>query len=62
MALIVDDLNTLLWMQTQDGRKGRRRPKSIFKLLNGEADRSEIRTFRTPEEFEAARRRKQLEG
>lgn len=62
MAIIVDDLNTLIWMQTKDGRKGRRRPKSIYKLLTGEAEKSEIRVFRTPEEFEAARRKKMEKG
>ena len=62
MALVVDDLNTLIWMQTKDGKRGRRRPKSIYKLLTGEVDKSKVKAFSTPEAFEKAKRKLLEEG
>ena len=33
LALIVDGINTLIWQNTKDGMKGRKRPESLFKKL-----------------------------
>lgn len=53
-AIIADRLGLLVWAQTEDGRRNRNRPKSIYDALTRE--REEI-IFRTPEEFMAARAR-----
>ena len=57
LAGIVDRLGQLVWMQTVDGQKGRNRPVSILDLLQGkpsEEKEGAIKTFDSPEEFEAA--------
>lgn len=36
MSMAVDALNTLVWMQSEDGRKGENRPSSITQILFGE--------------------------
>lgn len=52
LALAVDDLNTLIWMRSEDGGKGRNRPASILKtLINGPKPR-ETKSFRSTEAFE----------
>lgn len=57
LAMVVDGINTLAWMQTKDGEKGRNRPKSILKeILNTEHEK-DIQTFASVEEFEAERQR-----
>lgn len=58
MAAAVDRLSLLVWMQTEDGRKGRNRPTSILEAINGKdkSDR-EMVAYNSPEEFEAARAR-----
>ena len=57
-AVIADKVSQLVWFQTKDGRKHRNRPKSYTKMLmqTSKAEKSE-RSFRSGEEFEAARRR-----
>lgn len=54
LALIADELQILIWQNTEDGVKGRNRPKSILSVLNGE-DGKETVGFSTAEEFEAWR-------
>jgi len=53
-AAMVDRLSLLIWMQTKDGQKNRRRPKSIAAMLSGEEARSEVQAFDSEEEFWAA--------
>lgn len=62
-AIIADRLAFLAWAQTKDGQKGRNRPESIFaKLMHTDRKpENEYAVFRSPEEFEEARRRA-LEG
>ena len=60
LAAAVDRLSLLWWAQTKDGSKNRNRPESILLALMGkdqEQSDKETATFRTPEEFEAARKR-----
>ena len=59
LAAAVDKLSLLVWAKTKDAEKGINRPESIAaKLLGiGKEDESECVLFRTPEEFEEARRR-----
>lgn len=59
LAAAVDKLSLLVWAKTKDAEKGINRPESIAaKLLGvGKEDDREYTLFRTPEEFEEARRR-----
>nr|DAP93859.1 MAG TPA: protein of unknown function (DUF5361) [Caudoviricetes sp.] len=53
-AAMLDRLNLLVWMQTKDGQKNRRRPKSVVELMTGKARRGEAQAFDSEEEFWAA--------
>ena len=52
---IVDRLNLLLWAKTEDGRKGRNKPKSILENLYSKE--SEVSAFTSGKEFEEERQR-----
>lgn len=53
LAAGVDRLNLLLWLNTDDGRKGENPPVSILEELMGEtADDKQTEGFETAEEFE----------
>ena len=53
LATLVDTTNLLLWIQTQDGVKGRNRPDSIVdSLLSAEnTQKSDTVTFKSGKEF-----------
>ena len=51
LASIADHTKLLTWMQTEDARKGKNRPKTILPRLLGEEERKII-SFETGEEFE----------
>lgn len=54
-AMTVDKLANLVWMQSQDGVKGRNKPVSVVEQLRGSASKpSEIHGFDSPEEFQKA--------
>lgn len=53
-AAVIDRLSLLVWMQTRDGQKNRRRPRSIVELLTGTEKRSEVQSFDSEEDFWAA--------
>lgn len=60
MAAALDRLTTLVWFRTKDGVKGRNRPESVLAKLTEEKHQpreKDFQTFRTPEDFEAARRK-----
>lgn len=55
LATIADRLATLIWFQSEDGRRHRNRPKSLVDALRGvEPDSSKPRGFRTKAELDAA--------
>lgn len=58
LAAIADRLSVLVWFQTEDGRKGRRRPKSLVDVIMGEPERrngsGDVEAFASIEAFEAA--------
>ena len=57
LAAIADRLSILVWFQTRDGQKGRRRPKSLVDLLTDEEPRNssgDVEAFDSIEAFEAA--------
>lgn len=59
-----DNINWLKWTKTKSAKDGGQPPERIYDMLLGrkeEAKDSDVVTFDTPEEFEAARR-KILEG
>lgn len=56
-SAIFDRLGLLVWMQTEDGQKGRNRPKSVVESLFGEKTESEVSAFTSGEEFEKERQR-----
>lgn len=59
LAAIADRLSILVWFQTRDGQKGRRRPKSLVDLLTDEEPRNssgDVEAFDSIEAFEAAMR------
>ena len=62
-AIIADRLTFLAWAKTKDGAKNRNRPGSIFARIMsiGKEPEKDFNVYRTPEEFEEARRRA-LEG
>lgn len=52
LAAIVDRLSMLVWLNSEDGKKGRNRPASILSELNKEKNHI---TYSNGAEFEAAR-------
>ena len=54
MAMAVDHLTLLTWLQTKDSQLGRNRPQSILQILFKEPGET-VESFATAEEFEKAR-------
>ena len=57
LAMVVDGVNTLAWMQTKDGEKGRNRPKSIVEKILEEDTKNDVQVFADVEAYEAERKR-----
>lgn len=55
LATIADRLSTLVWLNSEDGRKGRNRPASILSELINEKQETKLKTYRTGREFDEAR-------
>lgn len=57
LAKIVDNTSWLVWAQTEDGQKGRNRPKSVLlSLIEEKKPEDTYRTFATTKEFDEWRR------
>lgn len=54
LAEAVDRLGILVWSKTEDAQHGRNKPVSIVSLLTREEKESDIVSFDTAEEFDAA--------
>lgn len=54
LAMAVDKLSNLVWMQSEDGAKGINCPKSILASLLEDSKESNVEAFDTPEDFERA--------
>ena len=53
-AATVDRLSMLVWLNSEDGRKGENRPASVLSMLLGEEpEEKPVEGFETAEEFEA---------
>lgn len=59
MAMILDGVNTLCWMQTEDGVRGKNRPASVYEKLAGleKEPENEFVLYRSGAEFDAARKK-----
>lgn len=57
LAGILDGVNLLCWLNSEDGRRGRNRPASVLQKLQKEAIESSARKFTSGEEFERERKR-----
>lgn len=58
LALVIDRLSMLVWMQSEDARHHRNRPKSLVGLLTAKPERrggDDIEVFDTPDAFMTAR-------
>lgn len=53
-ALVFDRLSQLVWMNSEDGRKNRNRPASLYEQLTKEPKKEEIMVFDSGEEFDRA--------
>ena len=56
-AMMVDELATLVWFQTEDGPKGINRPASMVEILQPREDKEAPMTFNSVEDFEAMRKK-----
>lgn len=55
LASAVDRLSFLVWLMSEDAKRGTNRPKSLVAALLGEEDNSgDVTAFDTAEDFEAA--------
>lgn len=54
MAQILDAINVTAWLQTDDARKGRNRPQSLYKALMEPVKERDFEVFDSVEEFKAA--------
>lgn len=54
MAQMLDAINITAWLQTDDARKGRNRPQSLYRALMEPAQERDFEVFDSIEEFEAA--------
>lgn len=63
-AIIIDNLQVLIWQNTKDGHKGRRRPASFLLKLLGEdkKKKDELKAFESSDEFDAWYKRKHQNG
>lgn len=55
-VLILDNLNWLVWAQTEDGSKNANKPESIYNKLfgDGKSKKSDIVAYNSPEEYRQA--------
>ena len=54
LAVIIDDLNLLLWQRS----KRRKKPESLYKKRTEEKQKDELLSFSSPEEYEEWMRKK----
>ena len=55
LSAIMDRLSILVWQNTEDGRKGRNKPKLLLDIINGKS--SDVVSFNSGKEFEEERKR-----
>ena len=55
LSAIMDGVNTLIWMQSKDGQRGRNRPKSLSQAFIGKGEEREHVVAESGEAFHAMR-------
>lgn len=55
-SLIYDRLNLLLWIQSEDGAKGRNKPVSLYESLTDKTKRNKDEGFESSEDFDVKRK------
>lgn len=58
LAEAVDRLSLLVWMQTEDGQKGRHQPQSIVDILINRKQESDVEAYDSIEDYEKERARR----
>lgn len=56
LAGIMDGINLLCWLNSEDGKKGINRPMPVMELLQGMAKKRDVAQFESGEEFEEKRK------
>lgn len=51
MAVMVDSLQILIWQQTKNGRKGLKKPKSLYTALTEDGEKQELEVFEDPDDY-----------
>ena len=54
---ILDGINLLCWLNSEDGRKGQNRPEPIMNRIQGKLKKREVQQFNSGEDFERERQR-----
>ena len=57
LSFVLDGINTIMWMLSEDGRNGRNRPESVARTFLGGNHNNVVASFSSPEDFESARSR-----
>ena len=57
LAGIMDGINLLCWLHSEDGRTGRNRPVAVLDRLKGDKKQSDFAQFNSGEDFEKERKR-----
>lgn len=52
LALIADHLAISNWFQTEDGQKGKNRPKSLVDIITHADEKPKVQGFKTADDFE----------
>ena len=55
LALLIDGVNKIVWMMSEDGRKGKNRPKSIYEALTAPEKERDMNVYLSGQDFETAR-------
>lgn len=62
LARVLDSLNILIWQNTKDGHRGRKKPKSVYEALTNPPKKDTYITFDTEEEVLDFLRKAQTDG
>lgn len=54
LAQLLDSVNHIAWMLSEDGSKRRNHPASVWELVVGQEKQKETKTYRSAEDFDAA--------
>ncbi len=55
LALLIDSVNNIAWMLSEDGAKGRNHPESVYEKLTEPEKEKEIVSYMSGQDFENAR-------